>query len=148
MKTPSDNANNTKQIKGLKLHLDSLRTHSPAALASGAEIKGNVLVDPSATIGAGALVGPDVSIGEGCSIGAGARHSNCVIMRGVSIGEHAKVEQSIVGWDSKVGAWARLEQHCVLGEDVQVKAELYLRGATVLPHKEIKESVHGPAIIL
>jgi hypothetical protein len=26
-----------------------------------------------------------------------------------------------VGWDSTVGAWCRLENHCVLGEDVQVK---------------------------
>jgi mannose-1-phosphate guanylyltransferase len=36
----------------------------------------------------------------------------------------------------------------VLGEDVAVKDELYLNGATVLPHKEIKESVQSPSIIL
>ena len=54
----------------------------------------------------------------------------------------------IVGWQSKIGAWSRLENYCVLGEDVQCKDELYFNGAIVLPHKEIKESVPTPAIIL
>jgi mannose-1-phosphate guanylyltransferase len=31
------------------------------------------------------------------------------------------VESSIVGWESTVGAWARLDGHCVLGKDVTVK---------------------------
>lgn len=35
-----------------------------------------------------------------------------------------------------------------MGEDVQVKNELYLNGAVVLPHKEIKDSVQSPNIIL
>lgn len=60
----------------------------------------------------------------------------------------AQIDQCIVGWHSKIGAWSRLENHCVLGEDVQCKDELYFNGAIVLPHKEIKESVSSPAIIL
>lgn len=32
-----------------------------------------------------------------------------------------QIDKSIIGWDSTVGAWCRLENHCVLGEDVQVK---------------------------
>ena len=39
----------------------------------------------------------------------------------MQIGDHAKVDGSIVGWDSQIGRWARLEGHCVLGKDVQVK---------------------------
>jgi mannose-1-phosphate guanylyltransferase len=37
------------------------------------------------------------------------------------------VDKSIIGWDSTVGAWCRLENHCVLGEDVQVKVSLLHR---------------------
>jgi mannose-1-phosphate guanylyltransferase len=133
---------------GLTLHLDSLNIRQPAALYSQPGAVGNVLVAPSAKIGAGCKLGPDVSIGEGCVIGEGVRLSNCVVMRGVSVGDHTKIDKSIVGWDSKVGAWCRLENQCVLGEDVQVKSELYLNGAVVLPHKEIKESVQAPNIIL
>lgn len=135
-------------LSGLKLHLDSLRIHKPADLATGSHIKGNVLIDPSATIGEGCVIGPDVCIGPGCVIGAGVRLSNSVIMKGVSVKDHAKVDSSIVGWDSKVGQWARLEGHCVLGEDVEVKDEVYMNGGVVLPHKEIKESVREPKIIL
>lgn len=36
----------------------------------------------------------------------------------------------------------------VLGEDVQVKEGLYLNGAKILPHKEIKDSVPEPAVLL
>lgn len=59
-----------------------------------------------------------------------------------------QIDKSIIGWDSKIGSWCRVENQCVLGEDVGVKNELYLNGATVLPHKEIKESVQTPSIIL
>ena len=35
--------------------------------------------------------------------------------------DHSKIDNCIIGWESKVGAWSRLENHCVLGEDVQCK---------------------------
>lgn len=135
-------------LKGLHLHLDSLRIKGGDALEEGKSFKGNVLVDPSAKIGVGCLIGPDVSIGAGSVIGDGVRLSNCVIMKGVSIMEHSKVDNCIIGWTSKIGRWTRLENHCVLGEDVEVKDELYLNGAVVLPHKEIKDNVPTPSIIL
>lgn len=135
-------------LKGLKLHLDSLRIHHPENLASSPYIKGNVLIDASATIGQGCSIGPDVSIGKGCVIGDGVRLSSCVIMRGVSVMNHTKIDSSIVGWESKIGTWSRLENNCVLGEDVQCRDELHLNGAVILPHKEIKESVSSPSIIL
>ncbi|PNH03693.1 putative mannose-1-phosphate guanylyltransferase 3 [Tetrabaena socialis] len=135
-------------LKGLHLYLDSLAIRSQPLLAAGPGISGNALIDPSAKIGEGCLIGPDVSISAGCVIGNGVRLSNCVIMRGVKIKDHTKVDLSIIGWESNIGAWSRLENHCVLGEDVTCRDELYLNGAVVLPHKEIKESVGTPAIIL
>jgi mannose-1-phosphate guanylyltransferase len=117
---------------GLTLHLDSLRIHSPSELAGGENIRGNVLVHEEAKIGTGCVIGPDVSIGKGCVIGDGVRLSNCVVMRGVQIKDHSKVDKCIVGWESVVGAWSRLESHCVLGEDVQVKVSQRTRGHTCL----------------
>lgn len=135
-------------LKGLHLHLDSLRIHRPESLAAGSHIKGNVLIDTSAKIGTGCLIGPDVSIGSNVVIGNGVRLSSCVVMRGVSIKDHTKVDNSIIGWESKIGSWSRVENNCVLGEDVQCRDELLLNGAVILPHKEIKESVTQPSIIL
>lgn len=42
----------------------------------------------------------------------------------------------------------RMENVSVLGEDVIVNDELYLNGASVLPHKSINESVPEPRIIM
>ncbi len=78
-------------------------------------------MDPTAKIGVDCLIGPDVSIGAGCTIGDGVRLSNCVIMTGVSIKQHSKVDNCIIGWESRIGAWARIENSCVLGKDVEVK---------------------------
>ena len=41
-----------------------------------------------------------------------------------------------------------MENVSVLGEDVQVKDELYINGALVLPHKSIGASVPEPKIIM
>ncbi|KAI8473667.1 MAG: nucleotide-diphospho-sugar transferase [Monoraphidium minutum] len=135
-------------LLGLNLHLASLRSSKPAELATGPSFSGNVLSHPTAKIGSGCVIGPDVSLGEGVVIGDGVRLSNCVIMRGVKIKDHAKVDRSIVGWESQLGAWSRLEGHCVLGKDVTVKDEIFMHGAVVLPHKEIKETILQPTIIL
>ena len=51
-------------------------------------------------------------------------------------------------WHSTIGQWARLENMAVVGEDVLVQDELYLNGAVVLPHKEIKASILKPEIIM
>ncbi|XVE76425.1 hypothetical protein DITRI_Ditri12bG0171800 [Diplodiscus trichospermus] len=135
-------------ITGLRLYLDSFRKKSPAELAAGSHIVGNVLVDESAVIGDGCLIGPDVAIGPGCIIESGVRLSRCTIMRGVRIKKHACISSSIIGWHSTVGRWARLENMTILGEDVHLVAEVYSNGGVVLPHKEIKSSILKPEIIM
>ena len=117
-------------------------------LAKGDGYVGNVLVHPTAKIGKGCKIGPDVSIGENCVVGDGARVSNTTVFKGAVIKDHAFVSGSIVGWDSVIGAWSRVENMSVLGEDVQIKDELYANGAVVLPHKEVKASIGSPQIIL
>ncbi|XP_039013483.1 mannose-1-phosphate guanylyltransferase 1-like [Hibiscus syriacus] len=135
-------------ITGLRFYLDSLRKRSSAELASGSYFIGNVLVDESAVIGDGCLIGPDVAIGPLCVIESGVRLSRCSIMRGVRIKKHACVSNSIIGWHSTVGRWARLENMTILGEDVHFGDEVYSNGGVVLPHKEIKTSILKPEIVM
>lgn len=47
-----------------------------------------------------------------------------------------------------LGRWARLENECVLGEDVVVKDEIYLNGAQVLPNKSISANVPERVVIM
>ena len=135
-------------ITGLRLYLDSLRKKSAAKLAAGAHVVGNVLVHESAKIGEGCLIGPDVAIGPGCVVEDGVRLSRCTVKRGVRIKKHACISNSIIGWHSTVGQWARIENMTILGEDVHVGDEVYSNGGVVLPHKEIKSSILKPEIVM
>ena len=47
-------------LTGMCLHLGSLRKRSPQLLASGPHIRGDVLIDPTATVGTGCIIGPNV----------------------------------------------------------------------------------------
>eukprot|EP00887_Chlorella_sp_A99_P006816 scaffold2.g6816.t1 len=96
----------------------------------------------------GCLIGPNVSIGRLCVIGDGVRLSNCVLLNRVKVKNYARVSDSIVGWGSSIGSWARVDNKAVIGEDVFVADEVYMNGAIVLPHKDIKESVLEPGTII
>lgn len=109
---------------------------------------GNVLVDPTARIGAGCKIGPNVVIGAHVVIEDGVRLSKCVIFDNAVVRANAWVSSSIVGWSSVVGRWVRLDGVSVLGEDVQIMDELYINGGKILPHKAIGESIAEPSIVM
>jgi len=135
-------------LTGMGLYLTSVAKKDPSSLATGANYVGNVLVDPSAKVGKDCKIGPNVVIGKDCVIGDGCRLQGSTFLEGSVVKAHAWVDKSIVGWKSTIGAWARMENVTVLGEDVQVADELYLNGAKVLPHKGIKESIPQPRIVM
>jgi mannose-1-phosphate guanylyltransferase len=110
--------------------------------------QGNVLIDPSATIGKGCRIGPNVTIGPNVVIGDGVRLQRCVILKNSKVKDHAWIKSSIVGWNSTVGKWARLENVTVLGDDVTIADEVYVNGGSVLPHKAVKANVDQPTIIM
>ena len=85
---------------GLGLHLGSIRRKRPEELSNGEGIVGDVMIDPTSTVGKGCLIGPNVSIGRGCTIGDGVRLSNCVILHRVKVKNYARVADAIVGWAS------------------------------------------------
>jgi len=78
----------------------------------------------------------------------GVRLRNCIVLSGVTVGAHATVLDSILGWNSSVGKWTRVEGTSVLGEDVHLKPEIFVNGALILPHKRITESVVEPRVIM
>ncbi|KAI5245965.1 mannose-1-phosphate guanyltransferase [Aureobasidium subglaciale] len=138
-------------LSGTCLYLSSLTKKGSKDLTSTSESYvhgGNVLIDPSAKIGNNCKIGPNVVIGPNCVIGDGVRLQRCVLLSNSKIKEHAWVKSTIVGWNSVVGRWARLENICVLGDDVTVGDEIYVNGGSVLPHKTIKANVDTPSIIM
>lgn len=137
-------------LSGTGFYLNALASKHPEALAQGEEFvhTGHVLVHPTAQVAPSAKLGPAVTVGPNAVIGEGARVSRSVIMADANVKPHAHVRQSIVGWGSTVGRWARIENVTVLGDDVQVKDEVYVNGGRVLPHKSISANVEKPEIIM
>ena len=135
-------------ISGMCLHLASLRKRAPQRLATGAGIRGDVLIDPSAKIGEGCLIGPNVVIGPNCVVGPGARLAKTTLLSDVTVGSHACVVNAIIGWGCTVGKWSHVEGGAVLGEDVQLADEAAVNGAIILPHKGIKDSLYTPGQII
>eukprot|EP00112_Aurelia_sp_Birch-Aquarium-sp1_P006045 Seg1675.8 transcript_id=Seg1675.8/GoldUCD/mRNA.D3Y31 product="Mannose-1-phosphate guanyltransferase beta-A" protein_id=Seg1675.8/GoldUCD/D3Y31 len=135
-------------LSGMALHLNGIKAKSPELLYQGPGVRGNVLVDPSAKIAEDVQIGPNVVIGPDVTIETGACLSRCVVMKDAKIQSHCWIQSSIVGWKSVVGRWVRMEGVTVLGEDVQIKDELYLNGARVLPHKSISVSYPEPEIVM
>ncbi|KAF2830578.1 hypothetical protein CC86DRAFT_391462 [Ophiobolus disseminans] len=138
-------------IAGTCLYLSSLSRKNSNLLTPASEpfvYGGNVLIDPSAKIGKNCRIGPNVTIGPNVVVGDGVRLQRCVILKNCRIKDHAWVKSTIVGWNSTVGKWARLENVTVLGDDVSIGDEVYVNGGSVLPHKSIKQNVDTPSIIM
>jgi len=135
-------------LTGMCMYLGSLRQKKPEMLANTIGIVGNVLVDQTAKIGRDCRIGPNVTIGPDVVIEDGVCLKRCTVLKGARIKQHSWIESSIIGWKCTVGQWVRMENVCVLGEDVTVKDEVYVNGGKVLPHKSIGASVTEPQIIM
>ncbi|EJT80044.1 mannose-1-phosphate guanyltransferase [Gaeumannomyces tritici R3-111a-1] len=138
-------------LTGTCLYLSSLAKKGSKLLTPTSEPYvhgGNVLIDPTAKIGKNCRIGPNVTIGPNVVVGDGVRLQRCVLLSGSKVKEHAWIKSTIVGWNSTVGRWARLENVTVLGDDVTIGDEIYVNGGSVLPHKSIKANVDVPAIIM
>lgn len=138
-------------LSGTCLYLSSLTKRGSKELTPTSETfvhSGNVLIDPTAKIGKNCKIGPNVTIGPGVKVGDGVRLQRCVLLENSTVKEHAWIKSTIVGWNSTVGRWARLENVTVLGDDVTVGDEIYVNGGSVLPHKSIKANVDSESPLL
>jgi len=97
-------------------------------------------------VGEGSLLGPDVEIGPDVVIGRGVRIKRSTLFKGTKVGSYAYINSSIVGWQSNIGDWARVDE-CVFGDDVEVGKETSLKGVTVCPHKGVKEDTIDKIIL-
>jgi len=135
-------------LKGTGFYLDDLNKSNPKELASGKNIKGNVLIHSSAKVSEDALLGPNVVIGPNVIVKCGARIINSVILSDVIIENSCYIDGSIIGWKSIIGSWTRIDGLSILGEDVKVSENLYINGSIVLPNCGVKASIKTPGTIV
>lgn len=114
-------------------------------------IEGAVIIDGSAKVHPTAKVGPGAVVGPGVSVGPGCRLKDCIILEDCSIEDHAVVSGAIVGWQSSIGHWSRVQGSVVnpsiLGAGVSVEPEIIVAHCTVLPHKSLSENCHNKIIL-
>ncbi|KAK7183665.1 hypothetical protein DPSP01_009549 [Paraphaeosphaeria sporulosa] len=127
-----------------------------------------VYIHPSAKVDPTAKIGPNVSIGARSIIGAGVRVKETIVLDDSEIKHDACVMYSIVGWHSKIGAWARVEgtptpitSHStsivkngvkvqsitILGKECGVGDEVRVQNCVCLPNKELKRDVSNEVIM-
>ncbi len=123
---------------------------------TGPRIVGDVVIHPTAEISASARIGPNVSIGAGVRVGEGARVRDSILLEGVVVKAHACVLRSIIGWNSVIGRWARIEGDgnddavrdvTIFGVDVKAGREIVVRNCIVLPHKTLNQSYHNEILL-
>ena len=100
-------------VSANRLYLESYGINDPQLLASnastGPKIIAPVFIHPSAQVDPSAVLGPNVTIDANCVIGEGVRIKESVILPGVRIKDNACVIDSIIGWNSTIGTWSRVE---------------------------------------
>ena len=100
-------------VSANRLYLDNYGKNDPSLLAtasaSGPKIIAPVFIHPSAKVNPTAVLGPNVTIDANCVIGEGVRIKESVILPGVRIKDNACIIDSIIGWNSTIGTWSRVE---------------------------------------
>uniref|UniRef100_A0A674P0M3 GDP-mannose pyrophosphorylase Aa n=1 Tax=Takifugu rubripes TaxID=31033 RepID=A0A674P0M3_TAKRU len=166
-------------IYASRLYLNQYHTSHAERLATneegGPKICGNVYIHPTANIDPTAVLGPNVSIGTGVTIGAGVRVRESIILHGATLQDHSCVLNSIVGWDSTIGKWARVEgtpsdpnpndpyakidsetlfrdgkltpSITILGCNVNIPSEVVILNSIVLPHKDLNRGFKNQIIL-
>jgi len=133
-------------LTGMCLYLSYLNKTDPQQLAHGPGIIEPVMIHSTAKVAPGSTIGPHVSIGPNVVIESGVRVKRTTVLSDTTIRGYAWIDSCIIGWQSFVGKWVRMEGVSVLGSDVKIADELYINGGIVLDHKHIKDSIPEPAI--
>ncbi|CCI47014.1 unnamed protein product [Albugo candida] len=155
-----------------ELYMQRFRYTQPSALSVNGgkmqpQIEGNVVVDPTAKVHPSAKLGPNVTIAAGVTIGRGVRVAHSIILEGVDIKDHACVLFSVIGWNSTIGQWARVEGEAPNASQIQLQSnesalvrdvtifgvavvanpEIIIRNCIVLPHKTLSLSYHDEILL-
>ncbi|KFY74271.1 hypothetical protein V501_03272 [Pseudogymnoascus sp. VKM F-4519 (FW-2642)] len=151
------------------LYLQKAWQTNPAELAKpSANILPPVFIHPTAQVDPTAKLGPNVSIGPRAVIGAGVRIKESIVLENCEVKHDACVLYSILGWNSRIGAWARVEgtptpvnSHTtsiikngvkvqsitILGKECGVGEEVRVQNCVCLPYKELKRDVANEVIM-
>ncbi|CAG5105993.1 Oidioi.mRNA.OKI2018_I69.chr1.g2633.t1.cds [Oikopleura dioica] len=145
-------------------------------LSTGENIIGDVFIHPTATVDAGAKLGPNVTIGAGAVVEKGTRIKNSIVLEDCHIKEHTLIMDSVIGWNSEIGKWCRIEgtppavnpdkpfarlesdrlfdssgrlipSSTILGKNTFLADELVVRNSIVMPAKKLNYNISNQIVL-
>jgi mannose-1-phosphate guanylyltransferase len=122
--------------------LDSTANQLKLGVFKSAEIKKPVAIDKKVAIGEGSTIGPYAVIGESGTIGKDVHIRNSIIFSGATISDSTAISGAIIGEDVKIGKEVRIQEGCIVGDQVEIKNKVTLdRSVSICPSEKISKSV-------
>lgn len=146
--TPEDymKANFSILVSRCKDDNDCVSTDLPQSVT----IQPPVYLGPNVTIGSNTEIGPNVIIHRNTKIGSTAKIVNSLIFEGgSSLCDGVYISGSIIGSNTYIGKWARVEDGSVIGDGVYIKDSVFIAKNTKIgPYREIMESIYKEGEII
>ena len=116
---------------------------------ASAVIIGQCNFGENVTIGADSRIGPNVSIAEDVSIGKGCRIENSIIFAGAVIEDYSSVKNAILGENSVLERWVKVESGSLVGDFAQITDGVTItEGVSICPSKTVEESILRPRQVM
>ena len=116
---------------------------------SSAAINGPCNFGENVIIGADSRIGPNVSIGDDVRIGKGCRIENSIIFAGAVIEDYSSVKNAILGENSVLERWVKVESGSLVGDFAQILDGVTItEGVTICPSKTVEESILRPRQVM
>lgn len=130
---------NVKTAVGARLDAEH-QFLAPGSVADGATVTGAVIAEEGSTIAATArVVGPTV-LGKGVTVGEGAVVERSVVLDGSHVGANAHVADAILSPNVTVGERTIVQGQSVIGEGVAIGADCKLdKGIKVFPGVQLED---------
>ena len=100
-------------------------------------------------IGADSRIGPNVSLADDVMIGKGCRVENSIIYSGAVIEDYSSVKNAILGENSVLERWVKVESGSLIGDFAQISDGVTITsGVSVCPSKTVEESILQPKQVM
>jgi mannose-1-phosphate guanylyltransferase len=112
-------------------------------------IEGACNFGENVTIGADSKIGPNVSIADDVLIGKGCRIENSIIFAGAVIEDYSSVKNAILGENSVLEKWVKVESGSLVGDFAQISDGVTItEGVSICPSKTVEESILQPRQVM
>ncbi|TRO53167.1 NDP-sugar synthase [Candidatus Bathyarchaeota archaeon] len=112
-------------------------------------INGTCNFGENVKIGADSRIGPNVSLADDVVIGKGCRVENSIIYSGAVIEDYSSVKNAILGENSVLERWVKVESGSLIGDFAQISDGVTITsGVSVCPSKTVEESILQPKQVM